>query len=154
VLLIHLRQSLSDGHGEAPGEKPSWVLRVAAVPGFAVTFVCTVLSVFPIIDVLNRALFAAKIGGVVSGFNLAGAMLYWRANTRRKRVLGSTGCRRCRCPLSGMSSSRKPSGAGPWRASNHTINHCALRSTARGESFGRSYHTVTNSPFVNSTVEG
>jgi hypothetical protein len=52
------------------------------------TFVCTVLSVFPIIDVLNRALFAAKIGGVVSGLNLAGAMFYWRADTRRKRVLG------------------------------------------------------------------
>ena len=37
---------------------------------------------------------------------------------------------------------------------SYTIDHCALRSTARGESFWRSYHTVTNSPFGNSAVEG
>jgi glutamate:GABA antiporter len=72
----------------APGEKPSRLLRVAAASGFAMTLLYTVLSVFPIIDVPNRALFAVKIGGVVIGLNLAGALLYWRGDTRRKRALG------------------------------------------------------------------
>jgi glutamate:GABA antiporter len=72
----------------APGEKPSWGLRVASASGFAMTLLYVVLSVFPIIDVPNRALFAAKIGGVVIGLNLAGALFYWRADTRRKRALG------------------------------------------------------------------
>jgi len=72
----------------APGEKPSWGLRVASASGFAMTLLYVVLSVFPIIDVPNRALFAAKIGGVVIGLNLAGALFYWRAGTRRKRALG------------------------------------------------------------------
>jgi len=44
----------------APGEKPSWMLRVAAASGFAMTLLFMVLSVFPIIDVPNPALFAAK----------------------------------------------------------------------------------------------
>jgi hypothetical protein len=47
-----------------------------------------VLSVFPIINVPNRALFAAKIGGVMIGLNLAGALFYWRADTRRERAFG------------------------------------------------------------------
>jgi amino acid transporter len=72
----------------APGEKPSWLLRVAAVSGFAMTLLYIVLSVFPIIDVPNRLAFAVKISGLVIGLNLAGALFYWRAETRRKRVLG------------------------------------------------------------------
>jgi amino acid transporter len=72
----------------APGEKPSWRLRVASTSGFVMTLLYAVLSVFPIINVPNRPLFAAKIGGVVIGLNLAGALFYWRADTRRKRALG------------------------------------------------------------------
>jgi glutamate:GABA antiporter len=72
----------------ALGEKPSWRLRVASTSGFAMTLLYVILSVFPIINVPNRPLFAAKIGGVVIGLNLAGALLYWRADTRRKRALG------------------------------------------------------------------
>jgi amino acid transporter len=71
----------------APGEKPSWLLRVAAVSGFAMTLLYVVLSVFPIIDVPNRLEFAIKISGLVIGLNLAGALFYWRAETRRKRAL-------------------------------------------------------------------
>ena len=52
------------------------------------TLLYVILSVFPIIDVPNRFLFAAKISGVVIGLNLAGALFYWQAETRRKRVLG------------------------------------------------------------------
>jgi membrane associated rhomboid family serine protease len=72
----------------APGEKSSWMLRVAAVSGFAMTLLYVILSVFPIIDVPNPSVFAAKIGGAVIGLNVAGALFYWRAETRRKRVLG------------------------------------------------------------------
>jgi amino acid transporter len=71
----------------APGEKPSCLLRVAAVSGFAMTLLYVVLSVFPIINVPNRLEFAIKISGLVIGLNLAGALFYWRAETRRKRAL-------------------------------------------------------------------
>lgn len=72
----------------APGKKPSRMLRVAAASGFAMTLLNIVLSVVPIIDVPNRFLFAVKIGGAVIGLNLAAALFYWRADTRRKRQLG------------------------------------------------------------------
>ena len=72
----------------APGEKPSWILRVAAVSGFLMTLLNMVLSVFPIIDVPNPLSFAIKISGVVIGLNLAGALFFWRAKARRKRQLG------------------------------------------------------------------
>ena len=72
----------------APGEKPSWILRLAAVSGFLMTLLYVILSVFPIIDVPNRFSFAVKIGGVVIGLNLAGALFYWRAEARRMRLLG------------------------------------------------------------------
>ena len=71
----------------APGEKPSWVLRVAAASGFAMTLLYVVLALFPIIHVPNRVAFTLKIGAVVIGLNLAAALFYWRAETRRKRSL-------------------------------------------------------------------
>jgi glutamate:GABA antiporter len=70
----------------ARGEKPTWILRVAAVSGFVMTLLYVILSVFPIIDVPNRLAFAAKIGGVVIGLNLAGALFFWRAEMRRRRA--------------------------------------------------------------------
>jgi len=70
----------------APGEKPSWIVRVAAASGFLMTLLNVILSIFPIIDVPNRFSFALKISGVVIGLNLAGALFYWRAESRRKRV--------------------------------------------------------------------
>jgi amino acid transporter len=72
----------------APGEKPSWILRAAAASGFIMTLLYVILSVFPIIDVPDRFSFAIKISGVVIGLNLAGALFYWRSETRRKRVPG------------------------------------------------------------------
>lgn len=70
----------------ARGEKPSWMLRAAAVSGFGMTLLFIGLSLFPIIDVPNRWLFTLKIGGSVMGLNLAAAVFYWRADTRRKRA--------------------------------------------------------------------
>ena len=72
----------------ASREKSSWILRVAAASGFLMTLLNVVLSIFPIIDVPNRFSFAIKISSVVIGLNLAGALFYWRAEARRKRVLG------------------------------------------------------------------
>ncbi len=72
----------------APGEKPSMILRVAAVSGFAMTLLNVTLSVFPIIDVPNPLSFAIKISGVVIGLNVAAALFFWRAEDRRKRLLG------------------------------------------------------------------
>ncbi len=68
------------------GEKPPLMLRVAAVSGFGMTLLNIVLSVFPIIDVANPFLFAAKAGGTVVGLNLAGAWFFWRADAKRKRA--------------------------------------------------------------------
>jgi hypothetical protein len=72
----------------ARGEKPSWILRIASASGFLMTLLYVILSVFPIIDVPNRFSFAIKISGVVLGLNVAGALFFWRAETRRKRLLG------------------------------------------------------------------
>ncbi len=69
----------------AAGEKPSWALRAAAASGFAMTLLNVVLSVFPIIDVPNPWRFTMKIGGVVLGLNVAGALLFRRGDARRKR---------------------------------------------------------------------
>jgi len=68
----------------ARGEKPSWVLRVAAASGFAMTLLNVVLSLIPIIDVPNRLSFTVKITGLVVGLNVAGALFYWRADSRRR----------------------------------------------------------------------
>ena len=70
----------------ARGEKPSWLLRGAAISGFAMTLLNVATSVFPIIDVENRLIFALKIGGVVAALNLAGALLYLRGDGQRKRA--------------------------------------------------------------------
>jgi len=67
----------------APGEKPSWGVRVAALSGFLMTLLYVVLSVFPVIDVQNVASFAAKLGGVVLGINLLGAWYFRRVNQQR-----------------------------------------------------------------------
>jgi len=72
----------------APGEKPFWALRVAAVSGFLMTLLNVVLSLWPIIDVPNPLAFAIKVGGLVIALNLAGAWLYRRGEIRRKRELG------------------------------------------------------------------
>ena len=75
----------------ARGEKSSWMLRLAAVSGFAMTLLNVVLSIFPIIDVRNAASFAIKTGALVIVLNLAGALYYRRAESRRKNNLMPAG---------------------------------------------------------------
>ena len=56
---------------------PSLPLRLAAVSGFAMTLLCVVLSVFPIITVPNPFWFTVELSGAVLGFNALGALIYW-----------------------------------------------------------------------------
>jgi amino acid transporter len=79
IPLIGLRGALS---------RPSVWVRVAAVSGFLMTLLFVVLSVFPIVDVQNRAAFTAKVSAVVLIPNLIGAFLYIRARHRRAHAFG------------------------------------------------------------------
>ena len=63
------------GFRRAKRKPPLW-LRAAALSGFAVTLLYSVLSIFPIIQVASWFLFGAKVAGVVVGANLLGAALY------------------------------------------------------------------------------
>ena len=66
---------------------PLW-LRVAAASGLAVTVLYSVLTIFPINDVASWQMFAVKVGGVVVGANVLGAIIYTMAR-RREAVLAS-----------------------------------------------------------------
>jgi len=64
----------------------SRTLRMAALSGFAMTLLCVVLSIFPIIDVPNPLSFSVKVGGSVAAANGLGSLIYW-LQTRRERSL-------------------------------------------------------------------
>jgi amino acid transporter len=64
------------------GSRASAALRMAASSGFAMTLLYVVLSVLPIVAVDNRWAFAAKVGGLVAGFNGAAALYFVRARRR------------------------------------------------------------------------
>jgi len=58
------------------GAKAPWWLKVAAASGFLVSVIGAFFTVFPIIEVESRLLFAAKIIAVVIAANAIGAGLY------------------------------------------------------------------------------
>jgi amino acid transporter len=58
---------------------PVWV-RAVSVAGLLSSLVALGISVYPVVDVVSRAVFAAKIAGVVVVTNLLGVLLY-RART-------------------------------------------------------------------------
>lgn len=60
----------------ALARRPSRLLRIAAMCGFAVTLLYSTLSVFPIIDVASWQIFAAKIIVVIVGANLLGVAIF------------------------------------------------------------------------------
>jgi amino acid transporter len=70
--------------------RPSRLLRVAAMCGFAMSLLYSTLSVFPIIDVASWQVFAAKIIVVIVGANLLGIAIYsaGRMRTREPTVNG------------------------------------------------------------------
>jgi amino acid transporter len=63
---------------------PLW-LRVAAVSGFLVTLVYIAFTTFPIVDVVNRSWFAAKIIGVTVITNAIGVAIF-AAGSKRERA--------------------------------------------------------------------
>lgn len=69
----------------APGEKPPLFVRAAALSGFLMTLLYTVLSAFPIIDVANPAVFFAKVAGTVVVVHVAGVAYYYRRIPRSVR---------------------------------------------------------------------
>jgi len=64
---------------------PLW-LRGAAVSGFLMTLLSVVLSIFPIIDVPNPAAFMAKVGAVIVGCIVLGAVLFFSCHRRARRL--------------------------------------------------------------------
>jgi amino acid transporter len=62
-------------------QPPFW-LKAAALCGLLMTFLYTVLSVVPIIQVENRLTFAVKIGGLIVVTNLIGFAIYFAARRR------------------------------------------------------------------------
>lgn len=63
---------------------PLW-LRVASAAGFAMTLLYVVLSIFPIIQVTSRSVFALKIALVIVIANAIGVLIFRRAEGRRAR---------------------------------------------------------------------
>src|SRR5262249_55471267 len=66
------------------GARAPWWLRLAAALGFIVSVIGAFFTVFPIIDVQSRFLFAAKIIAVVVVANAIGAAIYF-ADKKRAR---------------------------------------------------------------------
>lgn len=73
----------------AGGEKPSLIVRIAAISGFAMTLAYAVLSIFPVVDVKSPWSFTGKAVLLILGINAAGAA-YFRYATRRRAVMALT----------------------------------------------------------------
>jgi len=59
---------------------------LAAISGFTVTILATVMNLFPIVDVANPFLFGAKVFGTAVLINGIGAALYWTGQARRAQM--------------------------------------------------------------------
>jgi glutamate:GABA antiporter len=66
------------------GQPPPLWLRAAALAGFAVTLLYSVLSIFPIIEVENEQLFSAKIIAAIVAANVLGLGIYALGRRRAK----------------------------------------------------------------------
>jgi amino acid transporter len=73
------------GAGAIRSSAPIW-LRVAALCGFAVSLIAIFFTVYPIIDVPSRLVFAAKIIGVTVIANAIGVTIFALANRGRAAV--------------------------------------------------------------------
>ena len=67
--------------------RPSRLLRLAAMCGFAMSLLYSTLSVFPIIDVASWQIFAAKIIVVIVGANLLGIAIYSAGKMRTRQAV-------------------------------------------------------------------
>jgi glutamate:GABA antiporter len=64
---------------------PIW-LKALAIAGFATTTLYVVLSIFPIVDVVSPLAFALKIGVLILGANVIGALLYRSRSSHETRT--------------------------------------------------------------------
>jgi amino acid transporter len=67
------------------GERAPWMVRIAAVSGLLTTLLYVVLSLFPVINVVNPLGFTLKVGGTVLAVNAAGTLYFVYA---RRRIRG------------------------------------------------------------------
>jgi amino acid transporter len=72
------------GHAAIRATLPRWV-RLVSIAGLASSLVALGITVYPIVDVVSRATYAAKITAVVVFANLAGIWIY-RAGCERGRA--------------------------------------------------------------------
>jgi glutamate:GABA antiporter len=70
--------------------RPSPGLRLAALSGLLMTLLYVAVSIVPLIEVQSRALFAAKIAGLILVTNALGLLLYAGGRRRRARSAAST----------------------------------------------------------------
>jgi amino acid transporter len=73
------------GAGSRFGESPSGWLKLAAVSGLGMTLLAVGFQLLPIVEVANKWMFAAKVGGTATLLNVVGMVIYWRG-TRRVTV--------------------------------------------------------------------
>jgi glutamate:GABA antiporter len=64
---------------------PGW-LKVVALAGMGASAVALLMAVYPVVDVVSRASYAAKISGVVVLTNIAGVALYRAGKQRAQRA--------------------------------------------------------------------
>ena len=69
--------------GKRFGASAGFWLKLAAVSGVAVTLLAMFFNLLPIVDVANRYLFAAKVGGAALAMNLIGVGLYLQGSRAR-----------------------------------------------------------------------
>ncbi|HEV3459333.1 MAG TPA: APC family permease [Thermoanaerobaculia bacterium] len=67
--------------------RPSAGLRVCALSGLLMTILYVTVSIVPLVEVRSRALFAAKISGLIISTNVLGLMIYLARRKRAGRVL-------------------------------------------------------------------
>jgi amino acid transporter len=68
--------------GGLRAQLPLW-LKVVSVAGLASSLVSLLISVYPVVDVVSRGAYAAKVTGVVLVTNMLGVMLYRARNAMR-----------------------------------------------------------------------
>ncbi len=68
--------------GFGPQTRPSWSVRLAALPAFLVSLVSLIFELVPSGDVADAKVFAVKVAGVIVAANGIGALLYWRGARR------------------------------------------------------------------------
>jgi amino acid transporter len=64
----------------ARGEKPSWIVRVAALSGLVMTLLFVVFSIFPIVEEQNPGWFTIRMVAMVGGLECAGIFYYRHAS--------------------------------------------------------------------------